>query len=261
MKVIKADGGEEEFKKEKIISTCVRAGKDKKTAQKIAEKIKKKVKNKTSTKKIYDLILKELEKQKDPTSLTYRLREAISQLKPKKFEDYAKKVLENHGYQCQNRQIIKGKLVEHEVDVVAKKDDQTFLVEVKRHKNPHRYCGLGTVMEVWARLDDINKKKQMFDKVWMFINTKFSAHAINYGMGKNMRLTGWKTNRDFSLEKLIQREQFPVTILDISKKSKDKLQKKGILTLEELLNKKKLPIKEKKSSQNQANHIIKQFKH
>lgn len=257
MKVIKADGTEEKFKKKKIISTCKRAGKDEKTAKKIADKIKKKVKNKTSTKKIYNLIVKELKKHKDPTSLIYKLREAIAELKPKRFEDYAKDILESRGYDCKVRKIIKGKIVEHEIDVVAKKDGKTFLVEVKRHKNPHRYCGLGTVMEIWARFDDINKKKKMFDRIWMFVNTKFSEHAKRYGKGKNMILTGWRTNRDHSLEKMIVKKDFPVTILDISKKSKEKLQKNNILTLNQLLNTKKLPIKEKKSSKNQANHIIK----
>jgi len=188
MYVIKADGRKEEFKPKKIIHTCLRAGIKKETAIEIAEIVKSQIKDGSTTNKIYQIILKELKERKERYSFVYRLKEAISQLGPENFEKFTAKILDAHGYKCRSNRIVRGSLVEHEIDVIAQRE-QTFPVECKFHRNPHRECGLSIILQVNSRVEDLmlgyreGKNSYNFSKGWVFTNTKFSGHARRYATG------------------------------------------------------------------------------
>jgi HJR/Mrr/RecB family endonuclease len=251
MFVIKADGRREKFSMNKIIRTCMRAGMPKKDAFKIAKKIKSEIKNNTTTRVIYHLILDELEKRKIPSSFIYRLRDSIAELGPIEFELYTKKILEAHGYRCEWNKIIPGKCIEHQIDVIAKKE-KLFLVECKRHFNPHRFTGLGVVLQLQATLEDLldgfeeKKNKYRFDQAWLVINTKFSEHAKQYAGKKNIRLTGWRSNTEFSLERMIEKKKiYPITILNIDFSLQKKFLSRHIITIDDLLGKSKKYLSDK----------------
>jgi hypothetical protein len=240
--VIKADGRREEFEAGKIIRTCIRAGAKEKEAEAIAGIIKRSIKEGDSTHKIYRMIIAELDKKEDKTSLVYRLREATAILDSISFELYVKAILNANGYNCKWDNIIKGRFVEHQVDIVAEKEGRLYLVECKHHKNHHRFCGLGNVLEVQARLEDIadgfrnRDNRYEFDAAWVITNTKFSDHAKKYAKGKCIRLTGWRS-KNFPLEKMAEENKvFPITILkDLPLHKRLLLQ--GIVTLQDLTEK------------------------
>jgi len=242
MFVIKADGTKEKFDKNKIIRTCKRAGVSKEVAKKIANLISKKAYNGISTHEIYKMILTELDKRKDKSSFVYRIREAIANLDPVSFELYAKKVLEAHGYKCKWNLKIQGESIDHQVDIVASLQNKFFYVECKRHSNPHRFTDLGVCLETQARLEDMRngfkkgKNKYYFDSAWIFTNTKFSEHAKKYSKAKSIRLTGWKYQGDFSLEKMVlSKKIFPITILRTKDEVFKRLLEKKIITISDLL--------------------------
>lgn len=245
MYVIKADGSKERFQPGKIFNTCMRAGTSKDVAEAIVKKIESKIKDGTTTHEIYKTILDELERRKDKSALSFPLREAIANLDPEKFEIYVKKILEEHGYECKWNNLIQGKCVEHQVDLIAKKE-KLFLVECKHHINHHRFCGLGIALQVQARLEDImdgfkdGKHKYNFDMAWIISNTKFSDHAKVYAKKKNIRLTGWRHETDYALEELAQsRKIYPVTLLKMDKNTLRELMHNNILTVHDLLATKK----------------------
>ena len=102
------------------------------------------------------------------------------------------------------------------------------MIECKHHENTHRYCGLGDVMETWARLDDINEKNKLFDVAWIVVNTKLSEHAKKYCRYKNMRVTAW--NSDEPIETLIKKTNvFPITILNLNNETLQELAMKKIV--------------------------------
>lgn len=242
MFVLKADGRKEEFSQEKIIATCVRSGVAADAAKSIAKKVAASVQNGMTTHKIYTMILDELDKVGD--SSIFMLRESIANLDPVSFELFTKKVLEAHGYRCTWNKLIKGAHVEHQVDVIAAKE-KTYLVECKRHFNPHRFTGLNICLQVEARLNDIiaggksGKNNYNFDAAWVVTNTKFSDHAKMYAKGVGIRLTGWRYEEQYSLEKLVHAKKvLPVTILKTDVSVQRGLLNKKIITLQDLIREK-----------------------
>ncbi len=241
MYVIKADGRREEFSEEKIIKTCVRSGVSAGVAKSIAKKIASSIENGTTTHRIYTLILDELDKV---DGSLFMLREAVANLDPASFELFTKKVLEAHGYKCAWDKIIMGMHVEHQVDIIAAKE-KNFLVECKRHFNPHRFTGLGICLQVDARLNDIiagnkvGKNNYKFDAAWIVTNTKFSDHAKQYAKGTGIRLTGWRYQGEFALERLIQTKKvLPVTILKSDISVHKYLLNRKIVTVQDLIQQK-----------------------
>ncbi len=254
MFVIKADGRKEEFDEAKIIRTCIRSGVSKEVARTIAKRVKAKAYDGIRTKEIYRLVLNELDKIERTSGLVYRLREAIASLPPKSFEIYVMRLFENLGYRCEHSIIVEGSCIEHEVDVVAKRDKLLF-IECKHHVNPHRFCGLDIPLQVWATLEDIRdgykegKNKYNFDEAWIVTNTKFSLHAIKYALAKGIKLLGWRYPEERSLEMLIREQRaYPITILPISRKTMNKLYKRNVVTIQmatpELLKKVGAPSRE-----------------
>jgi hypothetical protein len=236
MQVTKADGSSQEFKPEKVIDACVRAGLSASQAKGILEKILPEIYNGMTTREIFDIVRKQIEALDDRSAYFIRLRDAISDLDPVSFEIYAKKILDTHGFTTSLNRIIRGRYVEHEVDVVAAAEGRTYLIECKHHHNPHRFTGLGTCLQVMARMEDINAESQVFDSAWIFTNNKFSDHAKTYSAGAGIRLTGWKSGGRFSIEHMIQKQRiFPVTILNISRKESESLLKEKIVTVQDLI--------------------------
>lgn len=249
MYVVKADGRREPFSKEKIINTCLKAGTDRKTTGEIAGKVSSSVKDGVTTKEIYKMILDLLERASHRSSFFFRLRDAIAKLDSESYELYVKELLESQGYKCSWNKIIAGKSVEHQVDIVAKGPKGLFMVECKRHVNPHRFCGLGVILQVQARLEDLNdgfregKNKCRFGQAWVFNNTKFSEHAKKYAEAKNILLSGWGYKGNIALEKMADKERiYPVTLLKADDSTQKQLLRQKIITVEDVLKEKiKMP--------------------
>jgi len=260
MLVIKADGSKEQFDKKKIIRTCSRSGASKKNCILIANKIEKSLYEGITTKEIYQKTLKELDSLEPKSSINYKLREAVSKIPSKKFEIYSKKILEAYNYKCEWNVIIKGASIEHQVDLIAKKD-KTFLIECKHHKNPHRMSGLGEILQIYARLLDIQdgykqkKNKYNFSQAWLITNTKISWHARKYSKAKNIILTGWNYPDTNNLAKLIvSKKVYPITVLKMNEEERRKLMHKNIITIQDILEK---PESVNKSVLNQIDEILK----
>ncbi|HLD48811.1 MAG TPA: restriction endonuclease [archaeon] len=242
MFVTKADGSREEFSAEKIIRTCMRVGVSRQKAEEIEKKIEAIISEGISTHKIYAMINDELDRINTKSSLLFSLRDAIANLDSVSFEIYAGKILSAHGYSCRWNVLIKGEYVEHQVDIIAKKGSEMFLVECKKHFNPHRFCGLGVLLQVNSRLEDIqsgfkkNKNKINFTGCWIFNNTKFSEHAKQYANGKNIRLTGWHYRNEIALEKMIESKKiYPITALKCDISIHRKLMASRIVCVQDLL--------------------------
>ena len=236
--VTKADGTKQEFDAEKILQTCLRAGLSKKEAAGVASAVRKKAYDGIRTREIFRLIEDEIGTKHEKSAYNaynIRLRDAIADLDPVSFEGYAKKVLEMSGYGAEWNTIVKGRYVEHQIDVIASKAGKRFLVECKHHFNPHRFTGLGTCLQVQARMEDINAARHLFDCSWIFTNNKFSEHAKKYARGIGIRLTGWRYERKFSIESMVRGSgMFPVTVLRAGKEEARRLLRKNIITIGDL---------------------------
>jgi len=243
MYLIKADGSRVQFKRQRIIFTCRRVGISLLEAQRISRVVENQVRNGDTTKKVYRLILRELKKVHSVHHVKYRLREALSLIEPHLFEQYITHVLQSRGYEVEWNVLIKGNSVRHQVDIVAKKAGKVFLIECKHHHNFHRETGLGKVLQVQARLEDIDdgygehRNNYDFTQAWMITNTSFSQHARQYARAKKIQLTGWDLGKN-NLRGMMDRvELHPITVLQTSanKRQLFKVMEKGVLTLGDFL--------------------------
>jgi len=239
--VTKSDGRKVAFDRSKIVETCVRAGLDTKKAKEIAVFVEHTLPDGATTHQVYDLVKDEIEKRNPRSAALFGLRDAIADLDSESFERFTKSVLEAYGWKCIWNQIIPGQSVEHQVDVVAQRGEETWLVECKRHFNPHRWCGLDVMLQVQARLEDLrdgslgHKNKYKWAGAWIWTNTKFSEHAKTYATAKAERMTGWRSG-EFGLERLIEEKKvWPVTMLKLDLMTKAKLLSSYIITVQDVI--------------------------
>lgn len=209
--VTKYGGEKQKYSQEKVLGSIIRSGIEKSKALNVLMNVEGKLFDGISTQELYRIVAEEIGKRGLKIGLhTYKLREALARMGSFDFEKFVQKILEKDGYECAYNIIVGGECVEHQVDVIAQKQQQLYYVEVKHHSNYHRNSGLGTVCEVQARLEDMKKgygkNKYDFSQGWLFTNTKISDHAKQYAKCKNLRLTSWRyDSEDIGLEKRIEK--------------------------------------------------------
>lgn len=234
--VIKSNGEKEKFNPEKIKRTLIRSGASKKLADELLKKIEKKVYNNIKTREILDLILDNLKKEKGVFE-RYDLKRAIMELGPTgyPFENFFAIILENYGFNVETNKVLKGKMIDHEVDIIAIKE-KSFMIECKYHNHIGVYTRIKIPLYVYARFLDL---KNYFDSVWLVTNTKCSNDVKEYAKGVNMRITSWNYPSKESLRDLInQKKLYPITILKhVAKNTKEKLFKANIFLLKTLAEK------------------------
>jgi Holliday junction resolvase-like predicted endonuclease len=242
--VTKADGSKQPFDKQKIINTCLRLQATLEQAQSIADKIEARAYDGIPTKKILQMIFLYMKKYRPAIVYQIDLRQAIAMLRSKPdFEIFAAKLFEAMGYVVETNLIIQGKCVEHEIDVVARKEEEVILVEVKHHVNHHTYSGLDVFLQLNSTLEDliegyeIGKNNFRFTKAILICNTKVSEHAKRYALCKGLEFIAWKFPPEKGLERIIEEYKlYPITFLkEIERREAYKLADVGIVTVKQLL--------------------------
>jgi Holliday junction resolvase-like predicted endonuclease len=273
MFVTKFDGRKQEFQKEKIVRTCLRMHASSEQAEEIAERIERKIYDGIPTREILKLIFDYLKEYKPETEHKIDLKEAISLLRAKPdFEKFVQLILKELGYDVFPNQYMQGRCVEYEVDAIAKKENKTFLVEVKHHINHHSYTGIDVCLETQARLEDLREGFDLglnsvkFDGALIVCNTKFSEHAKKYAYCKGIELIGWKTPEEKGLEQTIEEKKFyPITFIKgLDRETQEKLCDNGIILVqqlvkfdvEELYKKTKIPKKKLRELIRKAKEIL-----
>ena len=234
--VIKASGEREKFNSKKIYRGIVLAGGSKKLASDTLDYVRKNFKQDITTEEILSLVLKSLKSERG-VAARYDLKRAVMSLGPSgfPFETYFSAILSEHGYKTSLRQVLKGKNVSQEIDIIAK-NKHSYMVECKYHNNSGNYAGLKEAMYTYARFLDV--KKYHLDFPWLATNTKCSDSAKNYAKGVDLKITSWNFPKDESLQKMIEdKKLYPVTLVrDISSENKNKLYSAHVMFIRDLVN-------------------------
>lgn len=223
IQVKKASGELEPFDEEKIMLSLKNAGANPKLGNNIVSGLKKKLYNGMPTQEIYSHVLKKLKNEKYPVSAKYNLKRSIMELGPTgfPFERFVAMLLKHYGYEVKVDVNVFGRCVSHEVDVVAKKKNQHFMVECKFHNQPGIHTDVRVALYVKARFEDIStvwgKKPENqveFYQAWLVTNTKLTSDAIQFGECAGMKLLGWNYPAEGSLRDLIEDSGLhPITCL------------------------------------------------
>lgn len=219
MLITKADGITESFDPKKLVTSLKRAGAKPATAEQIARDIEQELWEGISTQEIYSRAFARLREARHEVAARYSLKRAVLEFGPSgfPFEDYIGELFRAEGKQVRVREIIKGKCVEHEVDVVIDGPGEKKFVEAKFHNAAGFKSDLKVVLYVQARIDDIGQGQGM-----VVTNTKFTDRAIEYSTCKGLELLAWDYPQEATLHDRIDKASlYPITALtSLSKNEK-----------------------------------------
>ena len=142
-----------------------------------------------------------------------------------------------------------GWCVRHELDVVAVKGEEHFMIECKFHKRMGLKTNVKVALYIKARFDDMHKQWENdknhghdFHQAWIVTNTRFTSEAIKFANCTNINLLGWSYPNSESLPELITRlGVYPVTVLSgLNQKQKKLFLSKGLVLCRDVLKHKAL---------------------
>ncbi len=266
----KASGNEEYFDIKKLERSLHNAGAEELTVWKIVQDIQKWIYSGVTTKQIYSRAFKILRQDRAHTAMRYRLKEAIIALGPTgyPFEQFIGQLFEHQNYKTEVGVVVDGYSITHEMDVIATNTKDQNLVECKYHKDQGKQVSIQVPLYVHSRVNDIIRQRQkMTDyqglnfKAWVITNTRFSEDSIQYGKCNNMQLLAWDYPENKGLKHVIESMKlYPITILHrLTKKGKEILIQKGIVTCKQLLNDLTL-IEELNLTKNKQHALIEELK-
>lgn len=222
MDIIKASGEREPFDRDKFCRSLRHAGAPSNVVAKVCGLVEQEITPDTTTIQIQKKAAKFLGKEHLLSAARYRLRSAIMELGPAGFffERYMAAILREYGYHTKVGQILKGKCLPHEIDILAEKDNKHYIIEAKYHNQRGIKSDAEVAMYTYARFLDIKDAHEEFEspdkqhQAWLITNTKFTTHAKRYAECKGVKMTGWRYPKGETLEELItQKSLYPVTVL------------------------------------------------
>ncbi len=229
IRVMKAYGKQEAFDADKMRRSLSRAGADNDAIDNILKSIEKEMYDGISTSELYHRAFKDLHGYKRIVAARYSLKHAVLEFGPSgfPFEAYIAELFRVEGSEANIDQIVQGACVEHEVDVVSKKDGITTYTEAKFHNSIAINTDLKVALYVKARMDDIRAMSQTPEKVHglLVTNTRFTSMAIKYMTCQNLEVLAWDYPENSNLHDRIDiAGVYPVTALtSLSKREKTAL--------------------------------------
>ena len=244
--ITKANGELVPYEAEKLRASLEHAGATPETSARIVEELEPRLLTGMSTRKLYRLAFGLMHRRSHNLAARYRLKQAILDLGPSgfPFERFFARILEHDGYSTQVGAIVQGRCVQHEVDVIADKGAQHYLVECKYHATPGRVCDVKVPLYIKARFDDLAERwhdepgnGHRFHQGWVVTNTRFTGDALKYGLCAGLRMVGWDQPAKGSLKDRIDRSGlYPLTCLSsLNKMEKERLLAKGLVLARDVM--------------------------
>ena len=247
--VLKTSGERERFSMAKLRRSLQRSGADKKMIELVISQIRPEVHDGMKTLDIYKRAFGILKKEKFQVAIRYSLRKAVLELGPSgfPFEKFVAEVLKRKGYSTRTGVVLPGYCVDHEVDILAEKENRHIFVECKFHNEQGVKSDVKVALYVHARFLDLQKAHTSNEKTlpklqqkvhegWLITNTKLTLDAIKYGRCAGLRIVGWDYPEKGNLQDLIlETGLHPLTFLtSLSGKDKMNLLQQGIVMCRDL---------------------------
>ena len=244
IQVVKGNGERVLFDRQKLKKALAFSGAGEQEQERITRIVASKLYNGIPTKKVYQLAFDLLKRESHKMAGRYRLKNAIMELGPTgyPFEIFVGKILEKMGYQVETGVIVQGKCIQHEVDVVAKKQGEMIMIECKFHSGNQTKSGVQVPLYIQSRYLDVKSAweekygKNLHYRGGVVTNTRFSEDAIKYANCAGLLIISWDYPEETGLKYFIDRSGLhPVTsLISLTKKEKQSLLEKGIVLCSEL---------------------------
>jgi hypothetical protein len=221
--VTKANGTFEPFSVEKFQRSLRRAGASEAAIEGVTRQVLTQFENGMSTRELYRYAFSLLKAGRTNRSVAarYRLKQAIVALGPSgfPFERFVAELLKSQGFATQVGQLLSGRCVRHEVDVVATKAETYRLVECKYHNRRGDVTDVKVSLYFHARFLDLCASSH--DRLpapdiegWLVTNTRFTDDAQRYGVCAGLQLLSWDFPSGAGLREMIDAGAlYPITCL------------------------------------------------
>ena len=222
IEITKSSGEKVKFSLSKLRVSLKKTGADKATVDQIIDNVRDELYQGISTKEIYNRAFALIKKKKSYFASKYKLKKAIYELGPTgfPFERFVAKLLKYSGYTTQVGEILQGKCVKHEIDVIAHKQNETTVIECKFHNDQGLKCNVKIPLYIHSRYQDVKyhwnvnpKNGTTLSKGWVVTNTRFTEDALQYGNCCGLYLLSWDYPQNDGLKDRIDRlGLYPITV-------------------------------------------------
>lgn len=220
IEIIKVDGNHELFDPNKLRDSLRRVGSSRAITEIVVDAVEKEIRSGATTDEIYKRAYEILEKIERPLAARYSMRRAIAEFGPTgfPFEHFVAELFRAKGFDVKTGMMVRGKCIEHEVDMIAENDERKIFMEIKFHNNPKIKSDLKVALYVKSRFDDIESGSKDIDgkekEGWLLTNTKFTKNALEYARCAGMTIISWSYPEGENLQSLIEETGLhPITCL------------------------------------------------
>lgn len=221
--VTKASGDLAAFSEEKLRHSLSRTGAGAAVIDAIAAEVRHSLYDGITTREIYRQAFALLKKHARLYAGRYHIKKALLEFGPSgfPFEKYIAAILDRKGYHTRINQLLPGRCVTHEVDVLAHNGTTRAMIECKFHNRRGTTCDVKVPLYIRSRFDDIRQvweqqpaEKAYANEGWVVTNTHFTDDAVRYGTCAGLRLIGWNHPAKDNLQHWIESTgMYPVTCL------------------------------------------------
>lgn len=247
MKIKKTTGESEDFNEQKFYKSILSAGIHESLAKDVVQEVVGNTHNLQTTDILHTATEQTLVRQEAfGLAAKYNLKRAIVDLGPSgfPFEQYIARVFDAYNYTTKTNQTLQGKCVTHEIDVIAERDNNHYLIECKHHHYAGAKTNVRVALYIYARfLDVVNQwikdqgTSQDQHAPWLVTNTRATEDAIAYAKCVGMQVLAWHYPIGQGLNHLIENKHlYPITVLpNLNSKVKRALLDNRIILVRELL--------------------------
>ncbi len=248
MEVKKTTGEKEAFAEDKLYSSIISAGVEHSLAQEVLRMVTKDKNQLKTTDSIHAATEQALlKKEAVHLAAKYNLKRAIVDLGPSgyPFEQYIARVFQAYGYKTETNQMLKGRCVTHEIDIVARRGRNHFMIECKHHHFSgaktklqvalYTYARFNDLLEVWSREEGT---KIEHHRAWLVTNTRATKDAIAYSNCVGMKVLAWHYPKNKGLNRYVEyKGLYPITVLpQLGKRAKQAFLKNNIILITDMQN-------------------------
>ena len=243
--VVKNTGEKVPFDSEKLQRALLRSGASSYEADLVEKEVISKLYDGIHTKKIYQIAYNLLKHKSKRTAGRYRLKQAVMELGPSgyPFEKFMGRLFENRGYNAMVGQVIQGKCVTHEIDVIANNGQEQIMVECKYHSSVNQKSDVKVPLYIQSRFLDVKAVWEQKEELknlrlvgMVATNTRFTEDAKDFANCMGLRIISWDYPVKNSLREWIDDSgYYPVTALQsLRKKDKELLLENNLVLCREL---------------------------
>lgn len=230
-KLRKTTGQFEPFREQKLRHSLSRSGVGKDQVDDIVDAVRERLRDGMATTEVFRIAHRILRREGRDSAARYSLQRAIQQLGPDgfPFESFIAALWRSDGFRARTGLRLQGRFVRHEVDVIAKRGDETRLAECKFKVQSDGKVDIKIALYVHARAADL--KAVHGGTFWLITNGRFTKDALSYGEGVGLRMLAWNHPKGNGLRERIDLSGLhPITALSsLQKKEQVALLREGVV--------------------------------